>query len=83
MKRTLISVMVAAAAVLLLAGCGHGSGGAVGSEGTSTVKDEAPDYTFLEEDSITLEDGRTLTCITTSRSSGGVSCDWDNAKDGF
>lgn len=65
MKRLLI---IAASAALLLTGC---SGGGQSTAGTPS--------TLLKERTITLTDGRTITCIIYQNGyAGGLSCDWDN-----
>lgn len=69
MKKTLAALAILAA--LTLAGCTDA--------GMNT--DKARD--FLHENSLKLDDGRTVTCIvrgTQSGNRGGISCDWDGAK---
>lgn len=60
--------IVATGALLLicaaLSGCGATAGGA-----------ELQQNTRLQENQVTLEDGRTVTCIVHWRN-GGISCDW-------
>lgn len=70
MKKAIIAL--AAAGVLLLSGCA--------SEGSddSRAGDESSN---LYERTITLEDGRTVTCVVyTQYQKGGLSCDWEGAK---
>ena len=71
-KRTYGVVAATALAVLALAGCG---GQAATPAPESTV---APESTRLDERTIKLRDGRTLTCVIYhSGYAGGLSCDWE------
>ena len=56
-------ITIAAAAVLMLAGCG------------GTALDPAPEIRAV---TVQLEDGREVQCVT--RASGGIHCDWENAR---
>lgn len=72
--RRTAAVVLAAVTCLALAGCSNGGSpdedGDAGSAGRS-----------LYERTITLTDGRTVTCVEFAAGyKGGVSCDWDNAK---
>ncbi len=68
MKRLL--AMTALAVVLLTAGC-------------TTTEGQEQDRTTdtLRQESITLDDGRTVQCVIyASGYKGGVSCDWESAR---
>lgn len=66
-KKFLAAMFVSA---LTLTGCASGNTSAETGESTS-----------LYERRITLNDGRTLTCVTYSGyQKGGLSCDWDGAR---
>lgn len=67
MKKLIAALFIGA---LTLASCA--SGNASADTGKSTD---------LYESAITLNDGRTVTCITFwGYNKGGVSCDWDGTK---
>ena len=66
MKRIIPALAIAG---LLLTGC---------VSGNANTSDEGR----LHEDSITLKDGREITCVNySSYNQGGLSCDWNNAKE--
>lgn len=68
MKKKLLAAMFVS--TLALTGCASGN--------TSAETDES---TRLYERRITLNDGRTLTCVTYSKyNQGGLSCDWNGAR---
>lgn len=68
MKKKLLAAMFVS--TLILTGCASGNTSAETGESTS-----------LYERHITLNDGRTLTCVTYSKyNQGGLSCDWNNTK---
>lgn len=69
MKKTLATL--ALVTMLALTGCGGGY-----EQPTTNEKDH------LHENSLKLEDGRTVVCIVRGESNyrGGLSCDWDGAK---
>ena len=56
--------VAAAIAIIGLAGCANGQ-----------VADPAPGIRAV---TVPLEDGRTVQCVT--RASGGIHCDWENAR---
>lgn len=67
MKTKRIAV-VTALSVLLLTGCG-------------VADTETGVSTGLEQNTISLKDGRQVTCVVYKAGyAGGLSCDWDNAK---
>ncbi|WP_104087059.1 hypothetical protein [Arthrobacter sp. GMC3] len=69
MKKTIAALAIVA--LLALTGCGSGE----------APTDKERDY--LHENSLKLDDGRTVTCIvrgTPTGYRGGLSCDWDGAK---
>lgn len=59
-------IITATAAVIAVIGLA-GCGG--------TALDPAPEIRAV---TVTTEDGRTVDCVT--RASGGIHCDWDNAR---
>ena len=70
MKKALAALAIVAA--LALTGCGGGY-----NQPTTNEQDH------LHENSLKLDDGRTVTCIvrgTPSSYRGGLSCDWGGAK---
>lgn len=71
MKKALTALALASA--LLLTGCG--SGGSPASDERAGKSSNS-----LYERTITLTDGRTITCVLYS-SAGGLSCDWENATE--
>lgn len=76
MKRRTRATGVAglALALALLPGCASG-GNPANDAGAGSNSDR------LYERTITLTDGRTITCVVhQSGNAGGVSCDWDGAR---
>lgn len=72
LKRTAAAMLLLAA--LALTGCGTGGSPESDSNAGSSSS-------YLYERSITLTDGRTVTCVIQSVANrGGVSCDWDRAR---
>lgn len=74
MRRSLLTAFM----VLALSSCGSASDeSTVPSPGTSDVDSGGE----LSEQSITLRDGREVTCVVyASYKSGGLSCDWNPSK---
>lgn len=69
-----LAAALAAALTLALAACG--SGGSPESDGGA-----GSSSSYLYERTITITDGRTVTCVVHSNGyKGGLSCDWDGAK---
>lgn len=70
MKKTFTALAIAG--TLLLSGCATG-----GSNESSAGKESER----LHERTITLQDGRTITCVIYNQyQKGGLSCDWEGAK---
>lgn len=62
-------ILVLGAGVLLLAGCGTNAG------------DPENHYGNFRTGAVTLDDGRTVECVTWKAfEAGGMSCDWANAR---
>lgn len=78
MKIRIAPIVVAALAVLALAGCAPGA-----FEREEPVDTQRYTGFGVEEFVHTLSDGREVTCILVTESEvyggAGVSCDWDNA----
>lgn len=62
--RRAIAATAAVVAVIGLAGCANGS-----------IEDPTPGIRAV---TVQTEDGRTVDCVT--RASGGIHCDWENAR---
>ena len=63
-----ITAVAAAALVMALAGCASGS-------------EQERSTETLRQESIVLEDGRTVECVIyASYNNGGLSCDWESAR---
>lgn len=74
--RRIAMVIAGLALSLSLVGCGISSGGSPESDSEAGEQSQ-----YLYERTITLKDGRKVTCVVWSGGNqGGVSCDWGNAK---
>ena len=70
-RKKFVALAIAAAVAISLAGCGSGGSPETDSKAGGTSS-------YLYEGSVTLTDGRQVTCIVNAW--GGVDCDWDNAR---
>ena len=73
-RKKFVALAAAAVVAISLAGCGSGGSPETDSNAGGTSS-------YLYERSVTLTDGRQVTCIVyIAGYAGGVDCDWDNAR---